>query len=79
MNQDNKANETYFDDLVDELPGFIDKFNSIGPDTFDEPTARMLDVVMRMGVEKDSFLAALKGAYVLGAYNEFRGLHATKH
>jgi len=63
-----------------QLPGYDELFESLNDtDTSDKATEVLLTVLWEMGGMHPVAGMIIKTAYVLGLYNERRGLHYTKH
>ena len=68
-----------WDELAAQMPGYDERYESLKDvNQLDTPTIQMLGILIQMGEDGD-ILPAMKAAYILGAYNEHRGLHSTKH
>ena len=66
--------------LMDDLPGYREKFEEISDaDKLDKVTIDLISILLHAANNGANNGMIIKASYILGAYNESRGLHATKH
>jgi len=70
-----------FIDVISKLGGYKEKYDSITYNQLDEASGDLIVLLWRVLLltQNDDLAATtLKAAYVLGAFNESRGIHAVK-